>query len=49
MRILAVTIFSDVAPKRLVDINRRITSETSINIYQTIRRKIPENSHLDKL
>jgi hypothetical protein len=45
-------VFWDVAPCSLVDIDRRIavkatsSSETSVNIYQTTRRNIPEDSHL---
>jgi hypothetical protein len=50
--------FWDIAPCSLVDIDRRFraialmmealsTSETSVNIYQTTRRNVPEDSELD--
>jgi hypothetical protein len=49
---LKMTAFSDVAPCSLVEVYRLIalmmeaasTSETSVNFYQTTRRKNPEKS-----
>jgi hypothetical protein len=49
-----MAVFRAVAPCSLVEVYRRITliteaastSETSINFYQTTRRKNPEDNHL---
>jgi hypothetical protein len=51
---MKMTVFWDVSPCSLVQIDRLIalmmeavsTSETSINLYWTTRRNIPEESHL---
>jgi hypothetical protein len=50
-----MTVFRDAAPCSLVDTDRRSTgalmmeavstSETSVNLYQTTRRNIPEDTH----
>jgi hypothetical protein len=55
---MKMTVFWVVAPCSLVEINRRFRdammmvavsiSETSVNFYETIRRNIPEDSHLQK-
>jgi hypothetical protein len=52
---MKMTVFWDVTPCSLVKVYRRFidlimeaenTSETSVNFYQTTRRNIPEDSHL---
>jgi hypothetical protein len=51
---MKMAVFWDVAPCSLVEVNlliaqmmgAAITSETSVNSYQTIRRNILEDSHL---
>jgi hypothetical protein len=55
---MKMTVFWDVAQCSLVQIDRRFrggiieavsTSETSVNFYQTTRRNIAEDSHLQCL
>jgi hypothetical protein len=52
---MKMTVFWDVAPCSLVEIDRRFrgammeavtTSETSVNFYQTTRHNIPEDSRI---
>jgi hypothetical protein len=55
-----MTVFWDVAPSSLAEIDRHFrgacslmmaavsTSETSINFYETTRRNIPEDGHLQQ-
>jgi hypothetical protein len=48
---MKMTVFWDVAPCNLVGrialmMEAASTSETSVNFYQTTRRNIPEDSHL---
>jgi hypothetical protein len=52
-----MTVFWNVAPCTLEEVYRRLlidmmmeaasTSETSVNFYQTTRRNIPEDNHLN--
>jgi hypothetical protein len=46
---MKMTVFWDATPCRLIIalmMKAVSTSETSVNFYQTTRRKIPEHSHL---
>jgi hypothetical protein len=45
---MKMTVFWDVTPCRAIALmmEAAITSETSVNFYQTTRRNIPEDSHL---